>query len=72
MSLQQRNLERKLNSLILSPCDFRNNCDGSEHSDFLGLIRKSEIEGRDEVDQGSLNLNQPTETFLARSTGTLE
>ena len=51
MSLQQRNLERKLNSFILPPCDLRNDRYCSEHSDFLGVIRRSKVERRDEVDQ---------------------
>ena len=66
MNLQQRNLEGKLNSFVLSPRNLRNNRDGSEHPDFLGLIRKSKVERRDKVDQGSLDLNQPAEAFPAQ------
>ena len=65
--LQQRNLERKLDPFILSPCDFRNHCDGPEHPDFLGFIWKSEVECRDELDQGSLHLNQPVKTSVVQS-----
>ena len=56
--LQQRNLERELDPSILSPRDFRNHCDSPEHPDLLGFIWKSEVECRDELDQGSLHLNQ--------------
>ena len=63
VSLQQRDLERQLNSFMLSSHNFRDNRDCPEHSDILRLVGKSEIERRDEVDQRSLNLNKPTREF---------
>ena len=64
VSLHQGNLEGKLNPFVLPPCNFWDNRDGSEHSHILGLVWESEIEGRDEVDKRSLNLNQPTRIFV--------
>jgi hypothetical protein len=66
VSLHQRNLEGKLNSLVLPPCNFRDNCDSPEHSDVLGLVWRSKIERRDELDQRSLNLDQPARIYIVQ------